>query len=261
MGIFQAIAKGFSESTKLIAVATIFFVFNFVIGLIMIPFAGPENVGNPQAAGAALLTSIISILLFVFLQGGALALIRDLLKSGAYSLSNFVENGKKYYLKILGLFVTVIAIALVAILVLALVAAAIFTVANNAVTRGIITAIVMVLSIVAAVLLLYPIYSVVVEDAGPIEAIKKGLTLSLNNFGKTLGLLVVLFLVTFGIAFVLGIITALVAGVLPVTAGQVITLFVNSVLQSYLSIVMMVALMVYYLALTGSGSRGSTQTR
>ena len=81
---------------------------------------------------------------------------------------------KKYYLKILGLFVAVIAIALVAILLLALIAAAIFTVANNVVTRGIITGIVLVLSVIAAVLLLYPIYNIVVDDAGPIEAIKNG---------------------------------------------------------------------------------------
>ena len=252
MGILQAIGKGFAESTKILKVALIFFAFNFVIGLVMLPFAGPENAGNPQAAGVALLVSIVSVLAFVFLQGGALAVIRDLLKKNTFSLSDFIANGKKYYVKILGLFVAVIGIALIAILLLALVAALFFVIANNPFTRALVAAVVTVVSIVAAVLLLFPIYIIVLEEAGPIEAIKKGVSTSIKHFWKTLGLLLVLFLVTFGIAFVIGLITAVIAGVLPVASGQIVTLFVNSVLQSYLSIVMMVALMVFYLALGSS---------
>lgn len=249
MGILQAIGKGFSETTKLMKVALIFFAFNLITGLLMLPFAGPDNVGNPRATTMAVLVSIISILIFVFLQGGALALIRDLLKKNSVSLGDFVANGKKYYLKILGLFAIIIAIALVVVLIVALVAAAIFAAANNPLTRAILAAIITVISIAAAVLLLFPIYSIVVDEIGPLAAIKKGISLSLKNFWKTLGLLLVLFLVTFGLAFVIGALTALVTGALPITLGQVITLFINSILQAYLSIVMMVALMAFYLAL------------
>jgi len=249
MGILQVILKGFGESIKLLKLALLFFIFNFVIGLIMLPYAGPENVGNPQSAGIALLVSIISVLIFIFLQGGALALIRDLLKSGSISFAGFIENGKRYYVRILGLFLIIIAIALVVILLVALGASAIIAIANNTLSRSLIAACITVISIVGAVLLLYPIYTVIVDDLGPIEALKKGVNTSIANFWKTFGLLLILFLVTFGIALAIGSGLTFLTATLPVKMGQIVQLFVNSLLQSYLSIVMMLSFMAFYLSL------------
>ncbi|MDD5440357.1 MAG: hypothetical protein PHS37_09250 [Candidatus Omnitrophica bacterium] len=256
MGIFQAIGKGFAESLKFLKVIALFFVFNFVIGLIMLPFASPQNANNPRVALISVGVSIIAVLVFIFLQGGALALIRDLLKKGACSMGDFMSYGAKYYIPILGLFIIVVLIALVVILLVAIVAAGIFAVANNAVTKAVIIGIVALLAIIAAVLLLFPIYAIIVDEVGPVAAIKRGISASLKAFWKTLAFLLILFLATFGIAFAIGTAAMSIAGVLPLKVGQVITIFVNSILQSYLSVVMMIALMVFYLALGTSRQPG-----
>lgn len=258
MGILQSIGKGFSESFRFLKIVLLFFVFNFVIGLIMLPFAGPQGAGNPQAAAVIFLISLLSILIFIFLQGGVLGLIRDLIKNNSYSMANFVENGKKYYVRILGLFLAIIAVVLVIVVIMALIASGILTLQNNTFTRSLITAVIIVVSLVAVILFLFPIYIIVVEDRGPIEAIKRGIKISLANFWRALGLFLLLLIIAFLAAFAIGVVVALISGALPTTAGQIIMLFVNSLLQSYISIVMMIAFMVFYLGLISqkSGSEG-----
>jgi len=254
MGILQTIGKGFSLSAKVLIIALIFFIFNFIMGLIMLPFTGPAAAGNPQVMPITLLISFVSVLIFIFLQGGALGIIRDLIKNNSFSLANFVPNGKKYYLKILGLFALVLLIALVLIIVIALIAGGILAIANNAFTRSLLTAIIIVISLCAVVFLLFPVYAIILEEKGPIAAIKKGIAVSMQNFWQALGLFLLLLVVAFILAFLVGIVGALIAGALPLKIGQVVMLFVNSALQSYLSIVMMIAFMSFYLGLTSKES-------
>jgi len=226
-----------------------FFIFNFVMGLIMLPFAAPAGAANPQLMPVTLFLSLISVLVFVFLQGGALGVIRDMLKSNSFSLSNFVANGKKYYLKILGLFVIILLLALGLIIIIALISGGILAIANNTFTRSLLAAIIIVISLSAVILLLFPIYSIILEDKGPIAAIKKGIQVSMQNFWKTMGLFLLVLLIAFVLAFLVGIVGAMLAGTLPLKPGQVVMLFINSALQSYLSIVMMVTFMSFYLGL------------
>ena len=250
MSILQAVGKGFSQSGKLVNIVIIFFALNFIMGLLVLPFSGPDNAGNPQAVAFTLVISLLSVLLFIFVQGGALAAIKDLLKNNSFAMSDFVNNGKKYYIKILGLFLLILAIVLVLVLIMALIASGILALANTVLVRSLVTAIVVLISLAAVVLFLFPIYSVVVDEAGPVAALKKGINIGKSNFWKTLGLFLVMLIAAFVIAFIVGIITALITGALPPGIGQVIMLFINSIVQSYLSIVMMVAFMAFYLGLT-----------
>jgi len=250
MGIFQAVGRGFSASIKFISVIIIFFVFNFLIGLAMLPFVGPENAGKPQATAVTIVLSIISVLVFIFLQGGVLGLIKDLLKNNSFSLSDFAANGKKYYVKIMGLLIAILVVAFIMIIILALISSAVLAISNTTFTRALLTAIIIVISLVAVVLLLFPIYIIILEERGPVAALKKGIRLGMKYFWKVLGLFLALLIFAFLIAFVVGILTALISGALPVKVGQIIILFVNSLLQSYLSIVMMIAFMAYYLGLS-----------
>ncbi len=261
MKIVQSVAKGFSESAKALKIVLIFFVVNFVIGLLALPFSGPQNAGNPQAAAMTILISLISILIFIFLQGGALSSIRDLLKTNSFSMSDFVANGKKYYLKILGLFLSILAVALVVILILVLLSGGVLAMANNAFTRSLITAVIVMISVIAIVLLLFPVYIIVLEEKGPIEAIKKGIRASLDNFWRALGLFLLLLVIAFALAFIIGLLIALITGALPTTAGQIVMLLANALLQSYLSIVMMIAFTAFYLGLSKQQStpEGPTQ--
>lgn len=253
MGVFQAIGRGFSLSAKLMSVALVFFVFNFIIGLAMAPFTGPDKVGNTQAALMTFLLSLVSVVIFIFLQGGALALIRDLLKNNSFNLADLAVNGKKYYLRILGLFLIIIAMALVIIIILALIASGILAVANNLLTKSLITAIIVVISLIAVVLLLFPIYIIVIEESGPVAALKKGVSLSLANFWRALGLFLTVLVISFLLAFAVGAAGALATGGGLTGAGRVVMIFINSILQSYLSIVMMTAFMAYYMGLAEEG--------
>jgi hypothetical protein len=254
MGVMQAIVKGFKESKNLSKLILIFLGFNFVMGLLMLPFVPQDAAVAPSAV--PLLISLLSVFLFIFVQAGALGVIKKQIKTNSWAMSDFVESGKKFYVRILGLFAVIIVIAVIAILIISLLSALIFAIANNGLTRALVAAIVTILSIMAAVVLLFPIYAVVADDIGPVVAVKKCCKCAMSNFWPILGLLVVLFAVTFVIAFVIGLLTALLAGILPVMLGQIITLLINSGLQGYLSVVMMVALMSYYLAKSGPCSCG-----
>ena len=221
MGIFQSIAKGFSLSGKLLNVVLIFFALNFIMGLAMLPFSGADSAGNPQTAAIGFIMSIISVLIFVFLQGGALGVIRDLIKNNSLKIADFVNYGKKYYLKILGLFGAILVVAVIAMIILALLAGGILAVANTPFMRALLTAIVIIISLFAVVLLIFPIYIIVLEDRGPIESIKLGLKASMENFWRVLGLFLLLLVVSFILAFLVLMLAGLVSGALPMTAGRI----------------------------------------
>ncbi|MBN1353807.1 MAG: hypothetical protein JW994_03975, partial [Candidatus Omnitrophica bacterium] len=135
MGIVQAIKKGFTLSGKFMNVIFIFFVFNAVMGLISLPITKPENVGNPSIAGISLILSVIFFVVFIFLQGATLGLVRDVHKTGSFNISNFVPYGKKYYVKILGLLLISILIAAVLVLILGLLGSGVITLFNNNFTK------------------------------------------------------------------------------------------------------------------------------
>ena len=253
MGVIGAIAKGFSEAKNLCKLVMIFLGFNFVMGLVMLPFT-PADPTTAVPSVAPLFISLVSVFLFIFVQAGALGVIKKQLKTNSWEMSDFIETGKKFYLRILGLFLVIIALAIVIILAVSLLSALAFAIGNTGFTRALVAALVTIISIVAAVVLLFPIYAIVAEDIGPVVAVKKSFKCAMSNFWPILGLLLILFIVTFVIYFLIGLITALLAGFLPILIGQIVTLLVNSALQGALSVIMMTVLMVYYMSITGSCS-------
>lgn len=261
MGILQCIAKGFAESSKLIAIIVIFLIFNFVTGLLMMPYQ--KDLQTPPQAGqtfpaqdltAIMLIGIISVLFYIFLQGGTLGLIKDLLKTNGISIANFTVYGMKYYLKMLGLLLIFIAIGIgiAAIMVLMVAAAAALPI------LGILMLLIGIIAVfVLAVLFTFPMYALVVEDMGPLAAFKKGLNLALKNFWKVLVFLLLILV----IAIVIGLLFGAVIGVLTVVTGRgqvgsIIALFLNSLLQAYIAVVMMVAVMTFYLDLVTANPAG-----
>lgn len=250
MGIMECVKKGFALSGQLVKVVAMFFALNVIMGLIALPLAGPENAGNPGIAAISFALSLVFFAIFIFLQGGALGVVRDLHKAGAADMSKFAEYGKKYYLKILGLLLLYILIALAVVLILALVGSGIMAIGDNALTRTIVAAIATAAAIVAIVVLLFPIYSIVADENGVIQALKKGVQTGRENFWRILGLFFTLVLVSIIISIVVGFIAGLITVPLPFVAGQVVLTIVNSAVQSYIPIVMMLALMGFYLGLS-----------
>nr|HPN73301.1 hypothetical protein [Candidatus Omnitrophota bacterium] len=105
MTIFDAAKKGFVQAGKLMNVVLVFFVFNVVVGLISLPLANPDRAADPGVLAVSVISSILFFLIFIFLQGGALGLVKDQLKSASASMAQFMDYGKKYYLRILTLLI------------------------------------------------------------------------------------------------------------------------------------------------------------
>lgn len=250
MGIVEAVKKGFALSGKLVKVILLFFILNVAMGLISLPLARPENVGKPGVAAISFILSIIFFAIFIYLQGGALGMTRDIHKTGSSDMSNFAVYGKKYYLKILGLLLLYILIALGIVLVLALAGSGILALADNAFTRTLVFGVAAIIGLFVIVLLLFPIYSIVADENSVMQALKKGMKVGRDNFWLTLGLFALLVVISILLSLVIGFVTGLITVPLPYMLGQVVITIVNSAVQSYIPIVMMLAFMGYYLSLT-----------
>lgn len=253
MSVLEAIKKGFLQTGKLMNVVLVFFVFNVVVGLISLPLANPERAADPGMVAVSIISSILFFLVFFFLQGGALGLVKDQIKTAYSNIAQFTTYGKAFYLRILGMVLTYILIAVAAVLVLSLVSAAILLIGDNIATRSIVATIVTVVAIMIITLLIYPIYAIVVDDLGVVPAVKKGISIARSNFWKTLGLFLVMLLVSLIISIIIGFVVGLISVPLPFAVSQVLAVIVNAGVQSYIPIVMMVAFMSFYISLT-SGS-------
>ncbi len=253
MGIVESVKKGFLLSQKLLKVVLIFFILNVIMGLMSLPLTTPENAANPAIATIAFLLTVIFFAIFIFLQGGALGLTRDIHKTGACDISNFSAYGKKYYLKILGLLSLYVLIALGIALILFLVGNGVLLIVNNAFMRALVMVIAASVALVAVVILLFPIYSIVAEENTILQAIKKGVSISRNNFWEVLKIFLFLVAISVVVSLVIGFIIGLITIPLPLILTRVIITIVNSAVQSYIPIVMMLVFMGYYLGLAKEG--------
>ncbi len=252
MSVIEAVKKGFGLAAKLMNVVLIFFVFNVVIGLISLPLANPARAGNPGIVVVSIISSIVFFLMFIFLQGGALGMVKDQIKTAASSMGSFVEYGKKFYLRILALLVIYILIAIGVVLVLSLTSAGILLIGDNIITRSIVATLVTVIAVAAITFLIYPIYSIIADDTTAVSALKKGIVAAKANFWKTFGLFIVLLLVSLVISLAIGFIIGVITIPFSVNISQIVIAVVNAAVQSYIPVVMMGAFMSFYLALGGA---------
>jgi len=249
MGVIEAVKKGFTLSGKLKNVMVLFFVLNVAMGLISLPLSSPENAGNAGIAVISFILSIVFFAIFIFLQGGALGMARDIHKTGTCEMPNFAVYGKRYYLRILGLLSIYILIAIGAVLVLALLGSGLLALADNPFTKTLIGVIAGVVALIIIVLLLFPIYSIVANESSVIQALKRGVKIGRDNFWVSLGLFALLIVISILISLVVGFAVGLITAPLPITLSRIIITIVNSAVQSYIPIVMMLALMGFYLGI------------
>lgn len=259
MGVIEAVKKGFGIATKSLSLVAVLIVFNLIWNLASIPLArqggiqAPGAAPTPQITAAALLFSIVFIVVSIFVQGGALGLVKDYIKEGKMKLANFPSYGFKYYLRLLGLGLIIILIIGIIALIAALIIAATAPLNNTVVTviASIIAIIIGAAGLYYVLLLIMSPYSLVCDETGVIGSMKKSIGIVRKAVGRVLLLLVLLILISLGIGFVIGFLTGLVTVAMPAGAGQVVIGIVNSIFNGYLGIVMMAAFMVFYLALTG----------
>ena len=261
MEIMEVVKKGLTETSKLMKVVLIFFVFNVIMGIISLPLNNPLNADDP---GIALLSGILTLVFFlgfVFLQGGALGIVKDRIKTGAGELSQFAAYGKKFYLRILGLLLMYVLIAVAVVLLLALLSAGLLLLGDNIFVRSIIAVIITVVAFIMITLLIYPVYAIVVDDVGPVMALRNGINASKDNFKKTLGAFVVLLVASLLISLVIGFLTGIATMPFGDLVSRVILAIVNAAVQSYIPVVMMVAFMSLYMSLkTGAAQPQAPET-
>ncbi len=252
MGIVEAIKKGFSVTGRLMNVVVIFFVFNLIVGFLSLPLANPANAGNPAIVAVSVVMSIVFFFAFVFLQGGALGLVKDQLKTGVASTANFAVYGKTYYLRILGLLLMYLLIAVGVVLILALISAGLLLIGDNVVVRALVATIITIAAVGIITFLLYPIYSVVADDLTPVPALRKGILVAKANFGRTLGLFILMLVISVVISIIVGFLAGIISIPMGETISRIILTVLNAAVQSYVPMVMMIAFMGFYMAIEGN---------
>lgn len=265
MGILEAIKKGFGVANKNLALVVVLFVFNLIWNMVNIAIVPVGAMPAPQADAAAapaippetalatFIFSMLFVLVSIFMQGGSLGVVRDYIKEGKMKLSQFASYGLKYYLRLLGLGLIVILIVLIIAVIAALIVAASAPLNNTIVTAvaAIIAIAIGVVGIYFVILLIMAPYTMVSDEIGVIEAMKRSMRVVKKSFWKILFLLALLVLIAIGIGVLLGLATGLTAVALPAKMGQIMIGVVNSLFNGYFGIVMMASFMSIYMALAG----------
>ena len=255
--ILEAIKKGFGVAAKSLGLVSVMFVFNLIFNLASMPFVvKPGMPPTTQLTAGAITFSLIFILISVFVQGGALALVRDAVKEGRMKLSKFASYGLKYYLRLLGLGILIILIIAVIAVFAALLIAGTAPI-NNAIVTAIAVTVAIAVFVVVGLLYFIPFamspYALVCDDTKVIESMKKSLKLVRTPFSRVwllIALFVALILISLGIGFVIGFLVGMIAAVLPAAVGQILMSIATSAVNGYLGVVMMTSFMVFYLGLT-----------
>lgn len=252
MKTMEAVKKGFAGAAKLMNVVGVFFAFNLIVGLLTLPLADPERAAEPGLLVISIVASVIFFLIFAFLQGGALGMIKDHIKTASADLSRFVEYGKKFYVRIILLLLLYLLIAIVTVLIYGLVSSGLLLLADNVVTRILVASLVTIATVIIVTLLIYPVYALVAEDKGVMDAFKRGVNVAKGNFLATLGLFITLMVISLVISIIIGFAAGLLTVPFPMGVSNVIVTVLNAAVQSYIPIVMMVAFMSFYLGLSSS---------
>lgn len=257
IGIFEAVKRGFGIASKSLSLVLVLIVFNLIGNIASMPFAvAPGQTPPPEAMTGALIFTVVFILISIFMQGGALGLVRDSIKEGKIKLSSFASYGAKYYLRLLGLGVIIIlAIAIVAII--ASLAIALTAPLGNQMISSIAIVAAIAIGVITSLLYFIPFalapYALICEELGIIKAIKRSLAVAGRPLVKVFMLIllfIILILISLGVGLVFGFLVGLITAAVPEMIGKMLMAVVTSVINGYLGIVMMAAFMVFYLGLS-----------
>lgn len=262
MGIFASIGKGFKLANQNWKMISMIFGFYLAMGLINLPIQNKLPRAGALAqdiplfwAAMAILMLVINFLAGVFLQGGLLSFVKEIIKTGQTSFANFWQSGKKFYGKLF-LFSLLVVAAIIVLMVVMLMCGLLFSLPakGNPVVMQIIFLIFILLGgisgFVGSIFVLFSPFIIVDKEEKLFPAISSSLKLAAKNFWSMLLLLVVMGLGVVGISFLLVLLINLPFGG-SINAGvQVLNVALNSLLAGYFSLVIISAMMNYYLAVS-----------
>ena len=239
----DSIKKAFMLSVAAAKVFLVIAVFNIVVNIInvlIIPASANAEMDLKKSL-AVIGVFLLFVLLAVFIQGGVIAYIKELVKSGSASLKPFIGNSSKYFLRMLGIVLITIVIGLgwgvlfFAVLPMLLPALK---------TALLILGIMFLIGIM--ILLILPAYALVGSDLGAIAAIRKGVSVAAFNLLKVIGILAILVIISIAVMFVASFITALLA--IPFKqAGNYIAAVVMAISSAIVTLLADIAYMDFYL--------------
>ena len=265
--MFEAIKKGFTVARENLKLIIIIYGVSVVFGLISLLFARGTAVSapgglpgiTPGLSGGMLLIIIFSIFVQIFVMGGVLGCVKEAIKKGAVNISEFVNFGKKYYVRLLlsgllGMVIAVIYGFIFAALIGGVTAGAVIL----KIILGLLLAVYFVFGVVLALLLIFWPYAIVTEDIGVIAGLKKSIEAArkpASNLLKILGMVLIVFGIALAANLVVGIPQVLFRRV--VILVNIYRIFVVGAVGAFLNITIVSALMAYYFTLKGESTGGT----
>lgn len=241
--MIDSIKKAFALSVKalkLFYVVAGFGIVANVINLLIIP----APVGVEISLGKSILViafTILFSLLGLFVACGALAYVRDLIKAGSADIASFIDNGKLYFLRLLG-------VTILVMLAFLAVGAVLFFITGilPAALRLVMTVIMILALLCLGVLLLMPPYALVAADLGVVASLKKGIEAGRKNFLKVLGILAIMLLIAVGVTVAASVITGLLSLILR-PASSFVAAVIMAIANAVMAILVNIAYMDFYL--------------
>ena len=197
--------------------------------------------------GLTVLFSLIAVLV----TGGSLAYVKELIKAGSASLAPFIDNAKKYFLRLLAVTV-IILLALAVIGVLLSLILGFLPVALR-----VILMILIFLALIVFVIMCP--YALVGSELGIVEAVKKGILMAKKNFLNILGIIAIMFGVAVLIMIAASIVTGILSFILRPISGF-ITAVVMAAANAVTVVLVNIAYMDFYLKNASSEGTQSTQS-
>ncbi|MBL7071450.1 MAG: hypothetical protein ISS26_04695 [Candidatus Omnitrophica bacterium] len=240
--MIESIKKAFVLSVKALKLFYVVAALNIVSNLINVMTVPAPT--DEMSAGKSFFVIVLTVLLAliaVFVAGGSLAYIRDLIKTGSADLAPFIDNGKKYILRLIGVTLLIMLIFLVIGFLLIFI-----TGLMPAALRLIMTLLIILAFIVLGVFFVMPAYALVNSDLGVISAIKRGVELGKKEFLKILGIGAILFLVALVVTLAASMLTGILSLILRPLANY-ITAIIMAVASAVIAIIVNIAYMDFYL--------------
>jgi len=206
--MLDSIKKAFvlmPKALKLFYVLTGIAVVMNLINLLVIPAPVDTEMSLGRSFAVIGLTAVFAVI-GLFIYGGALAYIKELIKSGSGNIASFLDNSKKYFLRILG----ITALVFLIFLILSVLSVIIVGVMPNVIK--VIISIIMVLAFITlSILFVMPGYAAVGSDLGVVESIRKGVLVGKKNFLAILLMMLIIFAIAIAVIGVTSLITGLTA--------------------------------------------------
>lgn len=241
--MFDSIGKAFVLSIKAVKIFCVIAALNLVVNIVnlmIIPMPVDAEI-NLQRSLIVIGAGFLFFLLAIFIQGGVIAYVRDIVKSGSASLASFMQNCVKYFARMLGMaLITMLIVLGWSVLLFAVVPIFLPLLKTEIIILGIIALIGFM------ILLILPGYALIGSDLGVMASMRKGVSIAVNNFLKMTVILIVLIIVGIVVMFI----TSFIAGILSIALKQpvnYVTAIVMAISTAIITILVDIAYMDFYL--------------